>query len=88
MSTKNKQPASPAFANGKSPGKIPRFKDYTGGKQWRVHHPDFGCCTVIAPSNPAAIVVAADVWGQTWTAIGFYASCTVSSAGEAKGVSV
>lgn len=59
----------------------PRFKDYTGNRSWKVKHPDLGEVTVIAPSNPAAIVTAASVWNKRWQSIDFYANCEVKYLG-------
>ncbi len=82
------KPASPAFANGKGKLRFPRFDGYTGGKCWNVVHPDHGCCMVVAPSIPAAIVVAARVWKRTWTEYGFYSECNVVYKGDRKKLSM
>lgn len=39
---------------------------------------------VIAPSVPAAIVVAARVWKQTWTEYRFYSECQAIFKGDRK----
>lgn len=62
--------------------KYRRHTDYTGGKLWRVIHPDFGAVEVLAPSNPAAIVVASEIWGQRWQSMDFYARCFVQFVGR------
>lgn len=80
------QPASPAFPNSKRRNRYPRFDGYPGGKLWNVCHPDFGTCMVVAPSIPAAIVVAARVWNQTWTEYEFYSSCRAVYKGDKKGI--
>lgn len=82
MSSDRTQPARPAFANGKS--RLPRFDGYTGGTVWSVYHPNFGACMVVAPSIPAAIVVAARVWKQTWTEYAFYSECRTTYKGNRK----
>ena len=84
MSRNVKKPDIPAFANGKQRKSIPRFDGYTGGKVWTVVHPNFGDCMVVAPSIPAAIVVAARIWKQTWTRLDFYAECKVIFKGDRK----
>ena len=84
--SKKSQPASSAFANGKHRDRYPRFDGYPGGKVWNVCHPDHGTCMVVAPSIPAAIVVAARVWGQTWTEYEFYSSCRAVYKGDRKGL--
>lgn len=84
---KNKlQPGSPTVANGKNRSQYPRFDGYPGGKVWNVCHPNFGTCMVIAPSIPAAIVVAARVWRQIWTEYDFYSSCRAVYKGDRKGL--
>lgn len=82
------QPARPAFANGRAGPRYPRFDGYTGGKIWCVTHPDYGSCFVVAPSNPAAIVVAARVWKQTWTELRFHSECLVQFKGDRKKLSL
>ena len=61
-----------------------RYRDYTGDKQWRVHHPKFGAVIVFAPTSQAAIVQAAIVQGQQWTKIDWYSYCTVQPERTAK----
>lgn len=65
--------------------KKPRFPDYTGGKMYRVNHPDYGDLEVIAPSIPAAIATAAGVWERRWQEYEFYANCSVVPCGTDKG---
>lgn len=63
----------------------PRFEGYTGGKAWKVSHPEHGDIEVLAPSLPAAIATAARVWQRRWQEYAFYADCSVVPLGtEAK----
>lgn len=84
MSRDLKKPDNLAFSNGKYRKSIPQFDGYTGGKAWIVVHPNFGDCMVVAPSIPAAIVVAARVWKQTWTEYAFYSECRTTYKGNRK----
>ena len=88
MNNGRAQPGSPVLANGRQRRSLPRFDGYTGGKVWNVVHPNFGSCMVVAPSIPAAIVVAARVWKQAWTKIDFYADCRVIFNGDRKKLSL
>lgn len=54
------------------------FGNYSGKKRFSVSHPDFrNPLRVAAPSEEAAIVVAAKIRGVKWTAYEFYAYCEV-----------
>lgn len=59
----------------RKPVRYPRFKGYTGKAMWRVTHPVHGLLEVIAPSKPAAVIVAADKWGENWKSADFYLDC-------------
>lgn len=63
----------------------PRFPDYTGGKSYRVTHPDHGSLEVLAPSVPAAIATAATEWKRRWQELAFYSDCNVVLCGTEKG---
>lgn len=53
--------------------------EYTGRKRFLVTHPAHAKTIVVAAPKPeAAIVAAADYWGETWTSYSFYAYCDVS----------
>ena len=58
------------------------FKTYRGKKWWDVKHPAFGEVPVCAPDEAAAIAAAADVWGQRWQDLQFYAYCSVEKRKE------
>lgn len=88
MNRDRAQPGNPAIFGAKKQPRYPRFDGYTGGKVWTVVHPKFGDCMVVAPSIPAAIVVAARVWKQAWTKIDFYAACRVIFKGDRKKLSL
>lgn len=56
-----------------------RYADYQGKKQWSVRHPAHrSSVRVFAPTEEAAIVAAAEYWGERWQSIEFYSSVAVS----------
>lgn len=57
------------------------YPGYCGKRSWSVRHPAHrSSVRVIAPTEEAAIVAAAEYWGERWTAVDFYDSCEVSPA--------
>jgi len=55
-----------------------RFNGYTGSRMYRVTHPDHETVSIAAPSQPAAICVAATLWGEQWQDRKFYSACSAS----------
>lgn len=64
--------------------RYPRFRDYTGGKLWRVVHPSHGTLECIAPDKHSAMIVAAQTWKGRWQAIEFYEHCQIRFVGSRK----
>lgn|GEM_PF-3166938 len=54
-----------------------RYPGYEGNKKWEVFHPAHGTITVTAPEETAALCIAAEAWGATWTDHDFYSRCEV-----------
>ena len=55
-----------------------KFEKYEGAKRFDVTHPaHYGSVTVAAPDKEAAIVAAANFWGERWQDYNFYAWCEV-----------
>jgi hypothetical protein len=53
----------------------PRYTAYLGGQKYRVDHPKYGTFYCYAPSCVAAIIMAADHWGEVWHSEYFYDRC-------------
>ena len=57
------------------PGVVPRFPSYSGGKRYVVHHPHHEDFFVMAPTAVAAVIAAAEHWGEVWNEERFYNRC-------------
>ena len=70
----------PAEKNKKDKGYFDvAYKDCKGIKRFVIRHPARKFeIRVAAPTPEAAIVAAADYWGEAWTKYSFYAFCEVS----------
>lgn len=56
-----------------------RFGDYRGGRRYTVSHPRHkDVCVAAAPDDCAAIMAAANYWGERFQSYDFYAYCSVS----------
>lgn len=54
------------------------YPDYQGKKRWSVRHPQHRKpVTVTAPTAAAAMVTAANLWGDRWQSVEFYAYAEV-----------
>ncbi len=54
------------------------FEDYKGVKRYTVSHPAHKRdLRVAAPDENAAMVAAAERWGERWQSIEFYAYCLI-----------
>lgn len=54
------------------------FEGYTGRLAWTVSHPRHKKpLTVLAPKEEAALVAAAEYWGERWQSYSFYPYCEI-----------
>lgn len=55
-----------------------RYDGYLGSRLYRVAHENHGSVVVAAPSRPAAICAAAQIWDENWQELLFYEACKVA----------
>lgn len=55
------------------------FKDYKGRNRFKASHPAKGKIRVAAPDKTAALVAAAEFWGERWQDCEFYMDCSIEA---------
>lgn len=55
-----------------------KYENYSGKKRFEVTHPSHKRRLFVAAPDAASAIVAADKWGERWTAYSFYAYCLVN----------